>query len=117
MSIGRKATEFAEYRVVEFDPAEGIVLPPTTDALRGALLDALRANPDDVASRNALLDYMVERGEALPSVAWRIECDLYGTEGRDMKASEICHLETFLADPAACLVEAAVVGACWDINH
>jgi predicted DNA-binding WGR domain protein len=90
--------------------AEGYVEKKTAaDDLRGALLAALREDPDDVASRSALLDYLAERGEELPAFAYRIEWEDYEGE------QTLPRLRAFLADPAACLVRALVIG-CWGMS-
>jgi predicted DNA-binding WGR domain protein len=76
---------------------------PAAGSLREALFAAVADNPADEASRMALLDYLAEQGETLPRVAYRVDGD--GTVGP---------LEAFLADPAAPLVQALVVGFCFD---
>jgi hypothetical protein len=114
---GEEARADAARLIDERVAAGWVEVRPSPTDLREALVAAVAADPDDAASRNAFLDYLAEQGESLPAVAWRIECDLYGSRGRDMDRSEICHLESFLADPAVGLVEALVIGACWDINY
>lgn len=103
MGISQKVTEFAGLPVVEYEQKFGLLLSPTGDALRGALLDALRADPDDTASRNALLDYMSERDEGLFPAAYRVE---NGRWDEDIPKA----LESLLADPALCLLPALVIG-------
>jgi hypothetical protein len=79
---------------------------PEPGSLREALLAAVRDDPDDAASRNALLDYLSEHGEALPPAAYRVEGERWRDDGFES-------LKSFLADPAVGLVEALVVGCCW----
>jgi uncharacterized protein (TIGR02996 family) len=71
-------------------------------SLWSALADAVREGPDDVASRNAFADYLAEQGVTLPA-AYRVE-----TEKWDEVV--VPRLRSFLADPAAGLVEALVIG-------
>ncbi len=72
-------------------------------SLLAALCSALQANPDDRASRNALADYLAEQGLLPLPVAYRVNGD--GTPEA---------LEAILADPFAGLVQALVVGFCFD---
>jgi uncharacterized protein (TIGR02996 family) len=81
---------------------------PAAASLREALIAAIRADPDDVASRNAFADYLAEQGETLPAVAWRVESDRYRQGGWE-------NLQSFLADLAIGLVQALVVGCCWGV--
>lgn len=72
-------------------------------SLRQALAAAIRSDPDDAASRNAFLDYLAEQGETLLPVAYRVEKEQWD-EAIDT------YLESFLTEPAACLVQALVIG-------
>jgi uncharacterized protein (TIGR02996 family) len=72
-------------------------------SLREALAAAIRADPDDAASRNAFADYLAEQGEALPAAAYRVEAD-------DWDEVLLPRLEALLAEPAAGLVQALVIG-------
>jgi predicted DNA-binding WGR domain protein len=74
--------------------------------LRAALMASLRDDPDDTASRSAWLDYLSEQGEGPLAAAYRVDTVDYEDDG-------LARIEAFLADPAACLVRALVVGACW----
>jgi hypothetical protein len=73
------------------------------------MLSALRDDPDDAASRAALLDHLSEQGEELPAVAYRIDWVDYEED------QVLPLLAAFLADPAACLVRALVFG-CWGMS-
>jgi predicted DNA-binding WGR domain protein len=75
---------------------------PVAGSLREALFSAMADNPEDKASRMALLDYLGEQGEQLPTIAYRVNGN--GTIGP---------LESFLADPAVALVQALVIGFCF----
>ena len=66
---------------------------------REAILAALKADPDDHASRMAFADYLAEQGEELPAAAYRV--DRRGYEDDVMP-----HLESLLADPAVGLLQA-----------
>jgi uncharacterized protein (TIGR02996 family) len=77
--------------------------PGTTT--REALAEAVVADPDDEASRNAYADYLSEQGELLPAAAYRVDKEEYDED-------LIPYLESLLADPAAGLVQALVIG-CW----
>jgi uncharacterized protein (TIGR02996 family) len=80
----------------------------TGTTTREALAEAVAADPDDTASRNAYLDYLSEQGEQL-AVAYRVDGDRYGEEG----FGTFRRLESFLAEPALGLVQALVIGSCW----
>jgi predicted DNA-binding WGR domain protein len=96
-------------RLIARKVAEGYVEQrPPARSLREALLDAVRADPDDLASRNAFLDHLAEQGELPPPAAHKVDGDRYGESG--FRA-----LRAFLADPAVGLVEALVVGCCWGV--
>jgi predicted DNA-binding WGR domain protein len=91
--------------------AEGYVeQKPAAQSLREALIAAIRADPGDAASRNAFLDYLAEQGEALPAAAYRVDADRWREGGWE-------NFQSFLADPAAGLVQALVVGCCWGHNR
>jgi predicted DNA-binding WGR domain protein len=75
---------------------------PAAGSLREALFAAVADNPADEASQMALLDFLSEQGDPLPRVAYRVAGD-----------GAIGPLEAFLADPAAPLVQALVVGFCF----
>jgi uncharacterized protein (TIGR02996 family) len=94
-------------RLIAERVAEGYVEQrPAAGSLREALVAAVRASPDDAASRNAFADYLSEHGERLPAAAYRVDGDEYGEGG-------FPKLMAFLNDPAVHLVEALVVGCCW----
>jgi uncharacterized protein (TIGR02996 family) len=98
-------------RLIARRVAEGYVeQQPAAGSLREALVAAIRANPDDAASRNAFADYLSEQGEQLPAAAWRVDGDRWAGGG-------FANLQSFLADPAVHLVEALVVGCCWGGNY
>jgi len=87
--------------------AEGYVEQlPAPSSLREALFAAVRANPEDTASRGALMDWLVEQGEEPPAIAWRVDAGLYD--------SGFSRFRAFLDEPAVGFVEALVVGACWN---
>jgi uncharacterized protein (TIGR02996 family) len=87
--------------------AEGYVeQKPAAGSLREALLDAIRSNPGDAASRNAFTDYLSEQGEQLSAAAYRVDANRWREGGFE-------NLQRFLADPAVGLVQALVVGCCW----
>jgi uncharacterized protein (TIGR02996 family) len=71
-------------------------------SMREALAAAVATDPDDTASRNAYADYLSEQGEQLPAAAYRVDQE----DDEDI----VPHLESFLADPAAGLVQALVIG-------
>jgi uncharacterized protein (TIGR02996 family) len=103
MGISKHATEFAGYKVEPYVPAVGITMKQPGTPLRDALVAAVREGPDDRASRMALADFLIEQGEKPHAVAYHVGGD--GTPEQ---------LETFLADPLLCLVQALVVGYCFD---
>jgi hypothetical protein len=74
-------------------------------SLHQVLVAAIRADPDDEASRNAFLDYLAEKNETLPAAAYRVDSlDEYCED------EVLPHLESLLADPAAALMQALVIG-------
>jgi uncharacterized protein (TIGR02996 family) len=76
---------------------------PTAGSLLAVLYSSLVANPEDRASRMALADYLSEQGEKPHAVAYRVNGD-----GRADP------LEALLADPFVGLVQALVIGYCFD---
>jgi uncharacterized protein (TIGR02996 family) len=71
---------------------------------REALAAAVAADPDDEASRNAYIDYLGEQGEQLPTVAYRVDW-------QDDRGHLVPYFKSLLADPAAGLVQALVIGS------
>ncbi len=78
--------------------------PPSAATMREALISAIKADPDDAASRNAYADFLSEQGEALPAAAYSVQVS--DLDGEEITAA----LEAFLADPAVGLVQALVIG-------
>jgi uncharacterized protein (TIGR02996 family) len=77
--------------------------PPEAGSLLESFSSALAANPEDTAARMALADYLSEQGEQPHPVAYRVNGD-----GRADP------LEALLADPFVGLVQALVIGYCFD---
>jgi uncharacterized protein (TIGR02996 family) len=73
--------------------------------IRQALASALVANPDDGTSRMAFADYLSEHDEQLPAAAYRVDREDYDED-------IVPKLESLLAEPAAGLLQALVIG-CW----
>jgi predicted DNA-binding WGR domain protein len=82
--------------------AKGYTEKAGAGSMLAALFSALADHPGDEASRMALLDYLTEQGVQLQPVAYRVSGE--GT---------VDPLETLLADPAAGLVQALVIGCCF----
>jgi uncharacterized protein (TIGR02996 family) len=77
--------------------------PPEAGSLLETLFAALVANPEDRAARMALTDYLSEQGEQPHRVAYRVN----GCGSPE-------ELEALLADPFVGLVQALVIGYCFD---
>jgi sulfur carrier protein ThiS len=105
MGISKHATEFAGYKVEPYVPAVGLTTKQPGSSLRDALISAVREGLDDKASRMALADFLSEQGETPHPVAYRVNGDGMPEQ-----------LKAFLADPLLVLVQALVVGFCFDLS-
>ena len=93
-------------KLIEEKLKEGYTEQQLADTtVRDAIASAIVADPDDAVSRMAFADYLSEHDEQLPAAAYRVDRVSYDDD-------LVPHLESLLADPAAGLLQALVIG-CW----